>query len=90
MSIATSPWNDDNRFNQTGYSGATLFPLEENYIDKGAYLDDLDKAEAREVNHLEFIEELKEDARMDAMHDAMDIEAECELDDDEPVNEGYI
>ena len=83
MSIASKPWNDNNRFNQTGYSGSTLFPIERNYTNKRLFLDDLEKAEAREANHLEFMYELKEDAKMDAVHEAQDIEEEYE-------NEGWV
>ena len=79
MSIATNPWNDNNRFNQTGYSASTLFPKEEDYTNKIAYLDDLDKAEAREESHNEWLEELRQEAREDAAYEQ----------DDECHNEGY-
>jgi uncharacterized protein related to proFAR isomerase len=82
-------WNDYNRFNQSGYSSPTVFPLEENYRNKRLYIADLDRAEEREVNHLEFIEELKEDALQDKINEARDIQEEYIL-DDEQYNEGWI
>ena len=65
MSIATNPWNDNNRFSQTGYSAKTLMPLEENYINKMLYIEDIGKAEWRESSHLEFLEELQQEAKED-------------------------
>jgi hypothetical protein len=82
-------WDDNNRFNQTGYSGATLFPKEENYRNKRLYLEDLEKAEAREVLHQEFIDDLRMDYEEDRRRDALDIQEEYIL-DDEMVNEGWV
>jgi len=86
MGIATLKWNDHNRFNQTGYSAPTLIPQEEDYTDTRLYLDDLMKAEAREVDHREFIEELREDAKAAAYWEAQ----EERILDDEQHNEGWI
>ncbi len=65
MSIATNPWSDTNRFNQTGYSASTLFPKPENYKSIEAYEEDYLKAEKREQDHQEFLEELREEYRQE-------------------------
>jgi hypothetical protein len=70
-------WNDYNRFNQSGYSSPTVFPLEENYRNKRLYLEDLEKAEAREATHLEFVEDLKADYEYSRRCDALDYLEEC-------------
>lgn len=63
MSISTAAWTDNNRFNQTGYSASTLFPREEDYVNKMLYMEDLDKAEQRELVRDEWLEELRMDAQ---------------------------
>jgi len=91
MSIAVKPWDDYNRFNQTGYSGSTIYPQEEHYTNKRLFIEDFDKAEAREELHLEFLEELKDDHLQDKINEARDIESEYVLDDaDERHNEGWL
>lgn len=59
-------WSDNPsigiRFNQTGYSGSTIFPLKENYTNLFLYEEDLCKAEEREQNHREWIEEERYEA----------------------------
>ena len=56
-------WNDYNRFNQDGYSGDTIFPVETNYKNKRLFLEDLEKAEERERQHQEFLDTLREELR---------------------------
>jgi len=85
MNVDTLPWNDHNRFNQTGYSAETVFPLEENYKNKRLYIEDIEKAEVRESHRELFIEELREDAIMDAINDARDMQEEMDK-----VNEGWL
>ncbi len=58
------PWNDMNRFNQTGYSAPTIFPNPEDYKDINLYNVDLKLAEARETSHQEW----KEDEKWDRIH----------------------
>jgi len=60
-------WTDDNRFNQTGYSGATIFPEPSDYIDKKLFEEDLKKAKYREESHREFLDDLREETRMEAV-----------------------
>lgn len=55
-------WSDTNRFNQSGYSASTVWPIESNYIDKQAFKADLSAAEWRESNHQEFMDELRQEA----------------------------
>jgi len=74
MGIATKPWNDENRFNQTGYSASTLFPEKENYTNFDLYLEDLEKAEYRENNHQEFLDELREEAREESYRESLELE----------------
>jgi len=69
MGIASKPWNDNNRFNQTGYSASTLFPIRENYKNKKLYLEDLEKARYREENHQEFLDDLREEYREEEYRD---------------------
>lgn len=69
MGIASKPWNDNNRFNQTGYSASTLFPIRENYKNKNLYLEDLEKARYREENHQEFLDDLREEYREEEYRD---------------------
>lgn len=84
MSIATEKWTDTNRFNQTGYSAGTLFPLKENYKDQKLFEEDLGKAQMREEAHIEFVQEQRdewlEELRMDA--DKCDCDYDCDEDDD--------
>jgi hypothetical protein len=76
MAIATEKWSDNNRFNQTGYSARTLFPLKENYVNMEFYEADLKAAQRREESHQEFLEEL----RMEAAEEQWCIDNECECD----------
>ena len=74
-------WNDENRFNQSGYSASTIFPKRENYKNEAFFLEDLKKAELREELHQEFLMELKEEHRPCRYND--DGEWECDEDRDE-------
>lgn len=67
-------WSDSNRFNQAGYSGSTIFPKKENYKDLDKYEEDLAKANDREWFHQEFLEELREEYRLEKMLEAREEE----------------
>lgn len=58
-------WNDQNRFNQSGYSSKTIYPSQTNYVSMVAYLEDLEKAKARDEDREDWLEELRMDAQSD-------------------------
>lgn len=59
------PWNDKNRYSQTGYSAPTIFPIYENYIDKRLFDIDDEKAYSREEARREWLAEEYEEGRRD-------------------------
>jgi hypothetical protein len=63
-SINNTIWNDENRFNQTGYSAPTRFPDIKNYDNPLFYLQDRIEADRREQSHQEWLEEERFEARM--------------------------
>lgn len=54
-------WDDYNRFNQSGFSAPTVFPEEGNYSNKFLFLEDIEKAERREMMRQEIIAGLNEE-----------------------------
>lgn len=61
--MLTPVWSDNNRFNQTGYSGKTIFPIESNYKDKSLYEEDYTLAYHREESHADWLLEQEEEYR---------------------------
>lgn len=55
-------WNDDNRFNQDGYSAPTVFPVKKLYFDEKLFYGDLEIANKREYYHQEFLCDQREEA----------------------------
>ena len=62
-------WSDTNRFSQTGYSASTIFPKRENYKSQEAFDDDMEKANYRESNHLDWMNEERISVREDEFYD---------------------
>jgi len=77
MGIATKPWNDHNRFNQTGYSASTLMPEPGNYKNRAFFYEDLDRANAREVSHQEFLDDQRADYAEEQWYEDHPDECEC-------------
>ena len=63
--VKPQPWNDRNRYSQTGYSSPTMFPNEKDYINKMVWMEDMDKAEMREEARQDWQEELRMDCAGD-------------------------
>ena len=63
--LTETKWNDNNRFNQTGYSGCTEFPNPYEYANLDLFLEDITKAVRREQSHREFLWEQYEEGRID-------------------------
>jgi hypothetical protein len=82
-------WNDDNRFNQTGYSASTIFPIKENYINIENYNIDLAKANLREESHLDWLEEEISEAKRDAYYESLESEESEDEFDFEFEDEDY-
>lgn len=76
-------WNDNNRFDQSGYSAPTIFPQEENYSNIELYKEDLMKAKDREDSHQEFLFEMREEEK-----ESQRIEDEA-ISDNEEWNRDY-
>lgn len=72
------PWSDTNRFSQSGYSTPTVFPQAKNYRNLMLYIEDLDKAEARQESHLEWLWEENMEARQEWLEYQAEIKAERE------------
>lgn len=58
-------WSDNNRFNQTGYSSATIFPEAKNYSNLKLFLVDIMFAVEREESRREWLEEERYEARLE-------------------------
>ncbi len=71
-------WSDTNRFSQSGYSGKTIFPRKENYTNLFIFEEDLCKAEEREQNHIEWLEEERYEAELEWRIEQDNIKAERE------------
>lgn len=69
-------WADTNRFNQSGYSSPTLFPIASNYSNLQLYAEDLVKAEARQESHLEWVWEEECEARQEYLEQQAETKAE--------------
>lgn len=57
------PWNDTNRFNQTGYSVPTIFPQFMHYDNPDFWTEDMIKAERREDSRQEWLADERQEAR---------------------------
>lgn len=57
------PWNDTNRFNQTGYSAPTIFPQFMHYDNPDLWAEDMVKATRREESHQEWLADERQEAR---------------------------
>ena len=62
-------WSDTNRYNQTNYSGPTIFPVESNYTNPAAFEQDYKRAQRREENHQEFMNDLRLEAQEEAYYE---------------------
>jgi hypothetical protein len=72
-------WSSHNRFNQTGYSSPTVFPKQENYCCMRDYLEDRDKAVARESTRKDWLEEQRLEAKEDEYYESLDLDEDGDL-----------
>ena len=63
------PYNDTNRYNQTGYSSPTIFPKLWAYTDKDLWAIDFAKAERREASRTEWLEDERAEARIQELEE---------------------
>ena len=71
-------WSDTNRFNQSGYSYPTVFPIASNYEDIYLFLEDTHLAVRREISHREWIWEERQEARQEYLEQQAETKAERE------------
>lgn len=69
---------DTHRYDQTGYSAPTIWPQSNHYTDKLLWIEDYAKAEAREANRQDWLEEEAYEARMEYREQQAETKAERE------------
>lgn len=68
-------WSNTNRFSQSGYSSPTVFPQSENYTNKTLWAIDYTESLMREQSHQDWLDEEREEARIEARIQAEETKA---------------